>query len=504
MRIKKIIKNSISAFSAYILLAILSFVVRKFFLKNINDLFLGYESFFSNIFDVMLVFGLGIDNVIFYKMVKSYSEEDKEEISDLFSIYFYYLKRLLLIIICTSFLIFGGYTLFFDDYGNRLYLFAVFVILMIQFCIKQIVNMYRIIYIVSQEDYKYINIDMISQVVLVVVDFVVLACFKSYLLYILSSLIRVSILLIFVLRISARQYSGMITIKQVTKAKISKYDIRKDLKSNLIQKISLAIYGGTDYILISFLFGMKSLSKLSNYYLVANAINTGLGNIFDPFQPAIGNLMYSDDEPNIQVFDTLNFVGFILGIYAFSFFAVGINGFLGIFFGSVYVIDNRFVMLYSLNIFIAWNHKFLTYYRNSIGHYDVDKGYILIGAILNIVLSLVFSHYLGISGIVLGTIIGHIGFWTGRVRVVFSKYLKTKPTSYLFKQIKYGVILIVDYIILNKFFTNIPNSWSGYFIMLILVFLMVSLLVFLGLLLMGELKKLREYIKIVHSILKGK
>ena len=71
------------------------------------------------------------------------------------------------------------------------------------------------------------------------------------------------------------------------------------------------------------------------------------------------------------------------------------------------------------------------------GRYDIDKWFLLIGTIMNVLLSVILSHYVGLPGIMAGTFLSHIFFWIGRTKVVFSLYKLNELKRYIVNQTIY-------------------------------------------------------------------
>lgn len=504
MRLIKTLKNSIASVIAYVIIAILSFEIRKVFLLYIDDVFLGYEGFFANVFEVLSVLGLGIDTVVTYKIVKAYGENKTDEISDLFDILLYFIVRIILLIGVLSFLVFVicGYVV--KNISIQPYVLSIFILLLIQFCIQQMINAYRIIFIVSQVDYKFIKIDVLVQMICAIIKLYAIVYYNSYLFYAIVSCVACGITFCIIKLSVYKTYPFLRKCIKVDKKVVDKYNLISEIKHNSTQKIALAIYGGTDYVVMSIIFGIKTIAVFSNFYLLANSVNNALCKLFDPVQPAIGNLMYTDDKPNYNIFNMFNFCGFVIGIYMFGISYIGLNSFVLLFFGEKYVVDRLFVLFYSINIFIGWNHKFLAYYRNNLGGYSIDRSFIVLGAVLNILLSIICTSFLGVAGIMLGTLVGHLGFWVGRVLVVYRLYIKTSIKKYLITQIKYISILLFEVLLMLKLFYKIPSNWLEFLMSLIFTFIINTIVVIVGILITGEFRHVKKYIKLLWDIVRLK
>ena len=86
MRIRNTLKNIVYAMGSYIILAILTLLVRKIFVNSLPVELLGYEGLFGNIFALFALADLGVDSVILYRLFPAFSSNDKKSINKLMSV----------------------------------------------------------------------------------------------------------------------------------------------------------------------------------------------------------------------------------------------------------------------------------------------------------------------------------------------------------------------------------------------------------------------------------
>ena len=486
----KTLKNSFFTFVSYSILGVMAFVVRRLFLQNIDEIYLGYESFINNIFEILLVLSLGIDNVIYYKLVKAYGENDEQEFNILFNIYRSILKYCLVILSFLSLVVILFSVLVINVIEMKYDTLLIYLFLLVAFVLQQYINLYRMIFVVVQTDYKCVFIDFLFQLICIILKIFAISFFGNYLLYVCSSVICVAGTFFLIRMMSSRDYYQLTLVKKISKNDVINRNIHHDVSENLVQKISLAIYGGTDYLVITLLIGIRTAAHVSNFVMISNALNNGLCKMFDPFQPAIGKSIYDKDIDKERTFNAFNYLGFFISFYVFSAFLLLSNDFVGLFMGDIYRLDSMYVAFFSLNQYVAWNHKFLAYYRNSFGKYEIDRTFILVGTLINVVLSVTLSGVMGVSGVMLGTFIGHIGFWIGRIIVVHKCYLQENVIRYVGCQIKYLCMLIVNSILLLFLFSYKAISWNDFIIKFFGVFVVTSFVFIFGSLLLGERNKI--------------
>lgn len=481
MIIKKTFKNSIFAILSYSSIGIFTFVLRKVFLLHLKDIFLGYEGLFANIIEVISILSLGIDIIIYYRIEQAFGINDKKSAGELISFLkkFYLYNFLLVTFLALSILLICIKKGFFSSE-----ILIIFSLMLISYYLQVFISIHRMLLIISQEDYIYIMVDFFGQLLSLGIRFFVLLVFNNYILYLFGSLIIVLLELIILKIIINKKFSELMKFKIEKNILVfaQKKGILFDIKNNIIQKTSLVIYGATDNILIAFFFGVGQVALLSNYYMIAGMFNNAMTKLFDPFQSAIGKIVNSNNGNKDSYFNAFNCLGFAIANISVFFSLVLFNDIISFIYGNKYSVSIIFVLFFSLNQYVTWNHKFLAYYRNLFGKYELDKYFILIGAFLNIFLSIVFTRLFGLPGIIIGTFVGHLSFWIGRVFVIFKMYIYNGRLIYVKNQIIYFSLVLLETWLLI-FVSSQPN----YNILFYIIKLFVCSLICVATILLGYL-----------------
>ena len=100
-----------------------------------------------------------------------------------------------------------------------------------------------------------------------------------------------------------------------------------------------------------------------------------------------------------------------------------------------------YVVFFSLNEYVGWNHRMLGSFRGVLGKFELDMGFMVASALTNVVLSFVLVWQFGLGGVVAATVAAHCLMWFGRVRVVFGEYLPGLLGVYVRKQLLRTAVL---------------------------------------------------------------
>lgn len=505
LRTKETLKNSIYAILSYLMLGVTTIFVRKLFVQYLPLEFLGYEGLFGNIFSLFSLADLGIGTLITYRLYPAFASGDKEKIAKLINMYKYVLRIVgFAVLLIGSALVPFLHFIIKDNSLDWQYIYFVYMMRLLTTLCTYFLAYKRLLYTVDQCEYDCVKVDTICTFIAQIVNIAVILLFKNYILYLFVNVLS-SIVSNCIVAIKAREKYGYINRKvKICRKELMQEGFWKDMKNYLVQKLSGLIYGSTDNIIISSVLGIKSVALLENYSLATGYINTVFNKIMNPFQASIANFVHSKDtNRGEELFRMFDLAGFMLAVFICVSYYILLNPLMEIWLGVNYVIEFSYVMAFVLNQYIAWNHKFLTYYRYSFGKYELDRNYILAGAILNVVISVLLAKTMGFAGIMFGTAVGNMGFWIGRAKVVYSEYLKENIKYYIFRQIRNFVLLILQLLFMQFICYYISSGILGFVIKLCLCLIVpnfINLIVFYK---TKEMKMALQYIRNINKIVKN-
>lgn len=448
MRTKNAIKNSLVAVIAQITTMILSFINRKVFVVFLNIEMLGYESLFSNVFSLLSMADMGIGNIITFHLYKEIAEDNKDEIKKLMAMY-----RFMYRVVAVAIAVLGVGLIFFLPFiikgevydwifVNKIYLLQLFGVVSSYF-----LSYRRTIFIADQKEYKCISVDVTGRLLLQICQILILALTKDFLLYLSVKILINIIINIVVYAMSNRNYSFLRDKIVVTKEDFIKRNIFKDTKDFLMHKLATTVFNGTDNIIVSSLVGVKAVALFGNYYMLENSVVTlFVFKVLSPVRASVGNLLYSSDseEKQIKLFNMFNYIGYILASFISICFLFLYQDFMILWMGEQYLLPFSFVVIQSLVVYVQVVFEILYMYRCAYGNYAYDKKYMVYAAVLNIILSIIFVNFWGITGIRVGTLVALMLIIYGRGKFVFNTLNFLSKKEYLKTQIKYIVIFVMS------------------------------------------------------------
>ena len=483
-RTENSIINSAMSIVTQVLTVVLNFAVKTVFIKMLNDEYLGVNGLFTNIITMLSLADLGIGIAIPYSLYKPLANKDEHKINVLMNFYkkVYTIIGIAVLLIGLSLTPFLGLIIK-DIPKNVPHLSLIYILFVIHSASSYFFVYKKFLIDSDQKGYITSRIIFTFSTLLSIIQIILLVTTKNYILFLLSSIILVIIQNIYISSKANKLYPF---IKNKTDEKLEKEDmegIKKNVSSLFIYKVGTVIMNGTDNIIISKFIGLIIVGFYSNYVLIINSITTVLNQIFNAITSSIGNLVVTTNKKRSkEVYDNLNFANFWLYALFGVCIIVLINPFINIWIGKKYVMGFSIVFLLVLNFYVLGMQSVTNSFRNAYGLFWIAKYRPIIMVIINIVISVVLVQFIGIEGVLIGTLISRLLTTAWLDPYIVHKYgFEISPKSYYVDYLKYLVIFIAISIILNYFVSMVAIN-NIFILILIAILVVISVNVILVLL----------------------
>lgn len=446
MRSKIVAKNSAFLLLAYFVTALLSIVSRPLFVRYLTSEYLGFDSIVMNIMTLLSMTEGGIGICITYRLYAAFADKDENEIGLLIGIY-----RIAYRIVGAIELIFGLLLIpviisLTENSGISTVTICVsYLMYLISTVSNYYIGYYRLVYVSDQKEYICAIIDSVTAVLVVVGQIIVITIFRNYYLYVFLTVLKTIIPSIVINMRKRKEYS------YIKKVPVSKEDIRernvfRDIKNASIQQIAYTMYGGIDSIIISYLYGLSYVTSYTNYMVINSFVSSIFSKLLKPLQASIGNFVYAtkDLERQRTLFESMDLLCFILSSFIFTSYITIFQPVITIWMGVEYLLPLPFVLLLAFNFYISATGCAGYYFRMTLGEYELDRKYIVLSAVINIVFSIILGKIIGIIGIILGTVCSSALITYGRNKVTFKKVLFISQRKYYGVQIGRFLLTIAE------------------------------------------------------------
>ncbi len=182
----------------------------------------------------------------------------------------------------------------------------------------------------------------------------------------------------------------------------------KQKNANLVHQIAGLVVNGTDAIVISTFLGLKYASIYSVYSIVFSALSTFMWQFSNSATPSFGHYMVRNDEKELRkVFLDLANGFYIMTFSVYSVAYLMIVPFIDLYTVSVTDINYRmeylplfFVVIGISNCIRIPSNSII----NAAGFFEKTKNRAILEAVINITVSIVCVQFIGIYGVLIGTI----------------------------------------------------------------------------------------------------
>ncbi len=464
-RTRKSTYNMIMGFANQLINLVLNFVSRSVFINTLGAEYLGLNSIFVDVLNLLSMADLGFNTAMAYSFYKPLAEKDEERLAGLVHFYskVYAVIAILVSVVGVALIPLLPYIINTEEEIPHLVIYYLF-------SLAGIVISYLFVYrttilTADQKNYKVVRITVWTNILRTVLQIIVLLLFKNYILYLAIKILMQLVNNIIASRRAIKDYPYIINKGTVDK-EIQK-SIFANMKAVFIYKVGGTLFTATDNIIISTIIGTAVVGLYSNYLMISTRLLSIIQIIFAALTASIGNLVVNEKaEKRYEIFQATQSVSFILcGIITSTFFIM-VDDLVTVWLGGEYTISFLAVIAVTLNTYLACVLQPLWAYRDATGLYRKSKYIMLIGAVINIVLSIVLGYYIGLAGVIFASAIGRLAsyFWY-EPKILFKEYFERKAAGY-FISILVNFLLVVAIVFVVGHFTRgiVVTSWLGVFL----------------------------------------
>lgn len=456
-RTKKSIINSFYALTSKFIIVILSFAVRTVFIKTLTQQYLGINGLFSNIITMLSLADLGIGIAIPYTLYSPLAKNDTNKIKILMKFYSKIYNVIGIIVLIVGVILIPFLNLFVKEMPDIPNIKLIYFLFVLNSAMSYFFVYKKLLLDSDQKGYIANKIIMKVTIVVNIIQMILLYLTKNYILYLCLNIASVLIQNI-IISVKCNKMYPYIT--EDTDEKIKKEDIvqlKKNISALCIYKIGVVILNGTDNLIISKVIGVVAVGLYSNYLLITNALTNIISQIFSSITSSVGNMVATDDEQKSEnIFKKLQFLNFwIYSISSICLFLL-INPFIKIWIGESYCLTGLVAFLISLNFYIYGMQSVVSSFRDAYGLFLQGKYRPIVMVIVNILISIPLAIKIGISGVIIGTVVSRlfvVGIWDPIV--VYKFGFKKSVRNYFVMYYKYLLLYIIISVLLFAVVSNI-------------------------------------------------
>lgn len=446
-RIANSFKNMIYTFGVKLISFAAAFVLRTVFIYVLGMEYVGVSGLFTSVLSVLSFAELGISTAMTYALYGPIAQEDTRKINQLMHFYklaYRFVAGTVLAAgtVCIPFLplIIKGV----PDIHESIAVIYIFYLI-------NTASSYLLIYkstllTASQKNYEISKVTIRISVVKCVIESIFLVIFRNFMLYLCIEIFLNIFQNILISRRAVKTYPAVF---EKSEERLDKDEIKKlfkDIRALFLYKVSGVVLDGTDNIIVSAFLGTGYVAVLSNYNMIIKNLYNLILQVFQSTSAGVGNLAATEGaKKQHHIFNVLLFLSFWLFGFCVVELYININDFIGIWTGAAHTFPAATVIVLITDFYLTGMMSAVSYFRTSNGLFVQGKYRPLIMSLINLVLSVLFVQKIGVTGVLLGTVLSRLStqFWFDAY-LIYNHVFKETIKEYLKKMTVYtGTIVII-------------------------------------------------------------
>lgn len=443
-RIVKTGTNFFMAIFYHVVKVLMSFIGRTVFIYALGKEYLGLEGLFTSILSILNISELGIGAGIVYCLYKPLAENDTYKIQA----YMNYYKKAYRIIGCVV----GGIGIVLlpfvqfivDTDTNLVNLEVLFLLYLAQSVSSYFFFAYKSsIFTADQKNSVISKVQLFVIPITTGIQIVSLLVFSNFLLYVCIGILGNVFANLFIALRADKTYPEVWKQNSSKLTDSEKEELNKKIKGLAMYKFSGTVITSTDNLIIASFLGTTLLGIYSNYTLLIGYVSMIPSILFNSVLASIGNVNAVESvEKKENVYNRISF--FVFWLYCFSGTCILclIEPFIeGVWLNDSFILSNWVTILLFINFVTVGLQQTIISYKDACGLFWEGRWRPIVSGALNLFLSVIFVNFLGIEGVILGTIVSRfMTTWWFDPWLVYKHVFCKKPTEYY---IKYCVRFII-------------------------------------------------------------
>ncbi len=444
-RTRKSFRNVLTGIISKMIVFIFAFIVRTIFVRKLGAEYNGINGLFANILSVVCLADLGIENVLNFALYKELKDNNRDKIIQLIASFrkvycafaAFIMSVGLMIMLILRFIVDTTVPL------SEVYLYYLLYLL-------NAVVSYLFVFkttIISADQNQYISniLFSLTRILMYILQTIWLLVFRSMLGYLVIQIICTLLHNLALNFISVRRYPYLTKINK-TKSNNLSQNLKNNIASTLLYRGSTVAIDNTDNIIISSVLGTFWAGLYSNYYMLVQYVGGVIYIAGKGLLASIGSLnAESDSSRTYENFKSVNLIYAIVGNIYFCCFANCVQQFVPIWVGREYLLTDSFALAIIGSFYLGIIMMPVTMFRETMGLFGQVKISMLIAAIINIIFSIVLAKNIGMTGVVLATIISKLATQFWYEPMVLFKRMGITVKYYFMSEVKYFFMTMISF-----------------------------------------------------------
>lgn len=423
---------------------VMPFIMRTAMIYLLGVEYLGLNSLFTSILQVLNLAELGVGSAMVFSMYKPIAADDDKTICALMKLYRFYYRVIGAVVLIAGLIILPFIPkLISGDVPADINVYLLYLLNLLATVFTYWLFAYRNSILNAYQRNDVISkITMVTSTIQYGIQLFVLYAFHNYYYYVIAILATQILNNAITAIASKKMYPNYDPKGDLPKEKIK--SINQRVRDVFTSKVGATILNSADTIVISSFLGLRVLAIYQNYYYIMSAVMSIYSIFFNSMTAGIGNsLITESDDKNYRDYKKVTLMTFIGMSICMSEMLCLYQPFMNIWVGEKLMLPFPMVILFCIYFFCVEYVMLASAYKDAAGIWHEDRFRPLISGLANLVMNILMVQHWGLYGIILSTILS-----SGLISApwithnLFNLIFKAKIKNYMPKLIYYCIMIV--------------------------------------------------------------
>lgn len=457
---KSLLNVTVSVFFKIATMIVVIFT-RRVLIQQCGNEVNGLNSLYASIIGMLAVAELGVGGAITFCMYKPIVEENYAQVSALYQLFRKIYAGIGLIVLACGLAITPFMRYFAKDYAQLDVNFQLTFLLMLASVVTSyffgaktaLINAFKNNYITNAISSGGLLLEYVLEIVVLLVT-------HSYAWYlsckVISSLTQWAI----TSRIAGRKYGAIMAHKETVEPETRK-TLTRSIKAMFMHKIGGALVNSADSVIISAFVGVIALGEYSNYTSISTVMAGILGLVFSSLTSILGHVYVGNTkEVTKQYSDAFHLINFLIGLVFYMGYYAIVDDLIAILFSPDLVVEKSISFVITMNGFVQFMRSSTLTFRDATGAFYHDRWKPLLEGATNVILSIWFVHWMGVTGVIAATILTNLLIChVVEPYVLYKDALEMSPKTYFVKNYAMIALFSVLLLVLDRAMVHYDSQW---------------------------------------------
>ena len=460
---KNAFRNSFFVIVSQVILIVFGFFSQRVMNLRMGEELVGMNSVIANILALMSVTELGVSTAVVFHLYEALDSKDEKKIAALINLYRKAYYVFAAVIAALGLCILPFVHIFLKKNSFTLpYIRTVFLLWLIRTVVSYLFSYKRSIIIADQKEYVITIGLLLANATNYMIIIVILEVYRDFVLALSLNILVECILNLWISGYVNKKYTYLKTYRKHPLDKGIIQKIVDDIKNIFITKLSLKLLVSTDNLIISSFISVGIMGLYSNYCMITQSLINIVTALSATIQPTIGNMFIEKNhDKNFNVLRQLTFVFYVIASFSTVSLITLMTPFVAdVWLNPSYTLDSSIIVCSATSFFVQTLGLPLMMMLGVTGLFKKERNLCVAVALVNLVVSLALVQYIGVAGVIIGTILSYTIQMIICIKLLVKGYMQKSIGVFVGDVLQYVALTIGELLLVTLYKLHFYDSQS--------------------------------------------